>query len=282
MKKITAVLVIVILLTLIKCQVFAQISLSPEKISVIEPYHFSVTYNKTTNLVFPYPIKSVDRGSKDILAQKVKDVENILQIKAGKKGFEETNLTVITADGKLYSYILNYTDNPSTLNFRYTIIEEDQKDAFFRADQPNEAEMQSDAEKVIKADKNIRGIKDKKFGIKLQLDGLFIKDEVMYYRLRLQNHSNINYDIEQLRFFIRDQKKSKRTATQELEVQPLYIEGNTSAVAGKSEHVFVFAVPKLTIPDQKYLAIQMMEKNGGRNLKLIIYNKTVVKSKPLK
>lgn len=113
----------------------------------------------------------------------------------------------------------------------------------------------------------------------MRLDGLFIKDEVMYYRVRLQNHSNINYDIEQLRFFIRDQKKSKRTATQELEVEPLYIHGDTSVVLSQSEHVFVFAVPKFTIPDQKYLTIQLMEKNGGRNLKLIIYNKTVVKSK---
>lgn len=79
MKKISAVLVIIIFLTLIKLQVFAQISLSTENISVIKTYHLAVTYNKTTNLVFPYAIKSVDRGSKDILVQKAKDVENILQ-----------------------------------------------------------------------------------------------------------------------------------------------------------------------------------------------------------
>lgn len=282
MKKISAVLVIVIFLTLIKLQVFAQISLSTENISMIKPYHLAVTYNKTTNLVFPYAIKSVDRGSKDILVQKAKDVENILQVKAGKRSFEETNLTVITAEGKLYSYIVNYTDNPTVLNFRFPIVGEDEKDAFFSGDQPNEAEMQSDAEKVRKADKNIRGIKDKQFGIKLQLDGLFIKGGVMYYRLRLQNRSNINYDIEQLRFFIRDQKKSKRTAAQELEVLPLYIQGDTSAVPGNSEHVFVYAVPKFTIPDQKYLTIQLMEKNGGRHLELEIPNKTVVKATLIK
>lgn len=87
MKKISALLVIVIFFTLIKLQVFAQISLSTENISVIKPYHLAVTYNKTTNLVFPYAIKSVDRGSKDILVQKAKDVENILQVKAGQKRF---------------------------------------------------------------------------------------------------------------------------------------------------------------------------------------------------
>lgn len=47
------------------------------------------------------PLKSVDRGSKDVLAQKAKGVESILQVKAAKTNFDETNLTVINADGKL-------------------------------------------------------------------------------------------------------------------------------------------------------------------------------------
>lgn len=104
----------------------------------------------------------------------------------------------------------------------------------------------------------------------------------MFYRITLRNHSNINYDIEQLRFFIRDQKKSKRTAVQELEIYPLSIYGDTSVVTALSEHIFVFAVPKFTIPDNKYLTIQLMEKNGGRHLELKIHNKTVVKARLIK
>src|SRR4051812_37752723 len=69
--------------------------------TIIEPYPLNITLNKTTNLIFPYAIKSVDRGSADVLAQKAKGVENILLVKAGKENFSETNLSVITADGKL-------------------------------------------------------------------------------------------------------------------------------------------------------------------------------------
>jgi hypothetical protein len=50
-------------------------------------------------------------------------------------------------------------------------------------------------------------------------------------------------------------------------------------VVGQSEHVFVFALPKFTIPDNKFLEIQIMEKNGGRNLELKIHNKTIIKAK---
>lgn len=61
--------------------------------------HLEIAFLKTTNIVFPFAIKSVDRGSKDILAQKAGGIENILQLKAAKEDFPETNLTVVTADG---------------------------------------------------------------------------------------------------------------------------------------------------------------------------------------
>jgi conjugative transposon TraN protein len=279
MKKVSAAMATVMIILLFKVQVFAQTTSPSENISVIEPYHLAVTFNKTTNLIFQYAIKSADRGSKDVLVKKAAGVENILLVKAGKKSFDETNITVITADGKLYSYMVRYTDNPSVLNICYKNSQENQEKALFSEAQPNEAEVQGDAEKVFNAVKNIKGIKDRKFGIKMQLDAVYIHNEAMYYRIKLQNHSNINYDIEQLRFFIKDQIKSKRTATQELEVYPLYIHNDTSIVTGSSDHVFVFAVEKFTIPDKKYLIIQLMEKNGGRHLELKIYNNTIVKAK---
>lgn len=282
MKKINAVIVTGILLVLINVEVFSQNTLQTEKTSLIEPYHLAITSYKTTNLIFPYAIKSVDRGSKDILVQIAKGVENILQVKAAKSNFDETNLTVITSNGKLYSYIINYTNNPSVLNIQFANAEEDKTNAFLPVTHSNEAEIKADAENAFNADRNIKGLKNRKYGIELQLDGLYINDEVMYYRIKLQNQSNINYDIEQFRFFILDQQKSKRTASQELEVQPLYIQGDTSVVASQSEHVFVYAVPKFTIPDKRYLTIQLMEKNGGRNLKLIIHNKTIMKARLIK
>lgn len=282
MKKISAVIVTEILVLLINFQAFSQNSLPTEKTSVIEPYHLAITFYKTTNLVFPYAIKSVDRGSKDILVQKAKGVENILQIKAAKPNFDETNITVITADGKLHSYILTYTNNPSVLNLQFVNIKEEQTNAFFSATHASEVEIQAGAEIVHQATNNIKRVTDKKFGVKLQLNALYISEDVMYYRIKLQNQSNINYDIEQLRFFIHDQQKSKRTATQELEIQALYIHGDTSIVTGQSEQVFVYAVPKFTIPDKKYLLIQLMEKNGGRHLKLIIHNKTIMKARLIK
>lgn len=280
MKKISAGVATGILLLLLNVQVYAQNN-AELNVTVIKPYVLPITFYKTTNLVFPYAIKSVDKGSKDILVQKAKGVENILQVKAGRLHFDQTNLTVITADGKLYSYILNYTDTPSVLNIRFDNTTAANPEAFFSNIIINEAQVKTNADTVAAAQETIHGIKDKSYGMKMKLSGLYIKDDVLFLRLTLQNHTNINYDIDQLRFYIRDQKKAKRTATQELEINPLYLKGDTSVIIGQTEKVFVYALPKFTIPDKKYLAIELMEKAGGRHLRIQVHNKTIVRAKLL-
>lgn len=280
MKKLSMIMVIGALFGLAITKSYAQKIIDPA-VKIIKPYHLGITYFKTSNLVFPFAIVSVDRGSKDVLVQKVKGFENILQVKAGKEDFEETNLTVITADGQLYSYILYYIDKPSSLNIQFISQKSENPHALFSAGFTNEAEMQADAARIIGKKRTIRGIKAKKYGMRLCLNGLFIRQNIMYYQIKLVNRSNINYDIDQLRFFISDQKKSKRTATQELEIEPLYVHQDTLTILGQNENDLVFALPKFTIPDKKHLIIQIMEKKGGRHLELKVKNRAIVGSKSL-
>lgn len=277
MKKISAIMITGVFIFLISIKAISQ-SFTATKSIVIEPYPLTITFYKTTNLIFPYAIKSVDRGSADILTQKAKSMENILQLKAGKQNFKETNLTVITADGKFYSYIVNYSDSTSVLNIQFSKDSSKEEAKTFFSSGMNEVNLETNAAKLAGEKRTMHGVKDKKYGMKLQLLGLYIEEDVIYYQMELQNRSNINYDIDQFRFFICDQKKFKRTASQEMEMKPLYVHGDTTTVGGQSEHVFVFALPKFTIPDNKFLDVQLMEKNGGRNLELKIHNKTIIKA----
>jgi uncharacterized protein DUF4138 len=43
----------------------------------------------------------------------------------------------------------------------------------------------------------------------------------------------------------------------------------------------VFAINKFTIPDRKYLSIEINEKNGGRNLSLKLKNRIIMEAIPL-
>lgn len=245
--------------------------------SVIQPQRLAVTFSKTTNLIFPYPIKSVDKGSRDLLAQVAGGVENILQVKAAKQGFAETNLTVVTGDGRLYSFLVDYADNPALLNIRLDDnIHSLQPDALFELNSDNEARVHDLAEQILLKKPLLKGPKDEASDIRMALSGIYIREDRLYLQLALENNSQINYDISQLRFYIRDKSQAKRTAVQEQELQPLQYAGNTEVIRGNSAQSIVAVLPKFTIPDKKLLYIGLMEKNGGRQLRLEIKNKVLM------
>ncbi|SHH93281.1 Bacteroides conjugative transposon TraN protein [Flavobacterium sp. CF108] len=248
------------------------IAVSAQDNQSIKANNVQLSYAKTTSIVFPYAVKSVDRGSQDILVQKAKGVENILLLKAGKQNFTQTNLTVVTSDGKLYSFVLNFDELCPTLNLTLELGPNLDRDVLFSAEHKNQREIQQYSQLALSKKKKVSGLGASKFSLKLRVNGIFIHQDVMYFRVLIGNNSRINYDVDQLRFFIRDQKKSKRTASQELEILPLSATSNISKISDNSELTLVFAIPKFTIPEKKLFTLQLIEKNGGRHLELNIKN----------
>ncbi|HRE67710.1 MAG TPA: conjugative transposon protein TraN [Cyclobacteriaceae bacterium] len=250
--------------------------------STFESHSLEITYNKTSSVIFPSIIKSVDKGSRDVLAQKAKGVENVLQLKAARENFPETNLTVITADGTLHQFTVNYARNPKSLSIdlmpEVTTVQEGKSPLIFQSDM-TESDMEQYAKTIIKTKKPLKSLKEKQYKITLSLNGIYIRDNVIFYHFRVRNQSNINYDVDFLRFFIRDQVKVKRTASQEVDIRPVFVYGDDKLVKGRSTNDIVYALGKFTIPDAKRLVIEMFEKNGGRSISLSIKNKTIVNAR---
>ena len=237
-------------------------------VSVFAQTSLCISTDKTTSLIFPFAIKHVDRGTQTVLAQQVKDAPSILLVKAGVKGFSETNLSVVTEDGSLYSFRVCYDDKPTTWVYH---LPAQRKESI-----ANTAAAIADNPKFIKR------VKDKRWAVKAQVEGIYIKDDVMYYQVLLANESAINYDIELLRFYIADKKEGKRTGVQENELKPLHISGNTASIVANSSSIIVVALEKFTIPDAKFLGVQLLEKNGGRHLNLKLSNRWLMKARPVK
>ncbi len=266
-------LIFILSINVAKAQPFKTFSAS----SFVESYCLEVTDNKTTNLIFPSAIKSVDRGSKDILVQKASGVENILKIKADVKNFRETNLSVITSDGKLYAFTVSYNEQPA-----YQSVNLEKASPVIYSDPAiNKTALAEYSTGVADRPSNIRRVTDSHAKVSLALNALYNTDDVIFCRLHLRNRSALNYDVEQFRFYIRDIQKTKRTATQENEIKPLYISGDTVTVKGHTVNTWIVAIQKLTIPDGKYLAIEVMEKNGGRNLFIKVMNRHIMKTQTI-
>ncbi|MFX1705746.1 conjugative transposon protein TraN [Chitinophaga sp. CC14] len=249
----------------------------------IEPMRLYVAYSKTSNIIFPFAISSVDRGSRDLMVQKAKGVKNILQVKAGKENFPETNLSIVTEDGKFYSFLVGYDSTPSVLNLQFPKYSQDasEETASLSKDTLNAADVERTADLVKISKRKHHGPHDRKFEIEAQLTAIYIKNDLFYFQVFLENRSSINYYTDQLKFSIRDRKIARRTAHQEVDVIPRYIAGNANLIKAKDNGVLVFVVPKFTIPDKKQLFLFLSEKDGGRNLKLKIKNHHLINAVPI-
>ncbi len=232
--------------------------------SLAQSPSLSITTDKTTSLIFPFPIIHVDRGTKDVLVEQVKEAGNILLVKAAFANFSETNLSVITSDGSVYSFPVGYEKNP--LTWVYALPPQ------------NSVTPERYADGILDNPQTMHGIRYRKWDMLAKVSGIYIHENTIYYQLQLINQSAIDYDIDLLRFYIRDKRKAKRTAIQENEMKPLYIAGNTKLVKANTTSTLVVALEKFTIPDAKFLSIEVMEKNGGRHLLLKIHNNKIIRA----
>lgn len=273
--------------------------------NIICSYYVDLAYNKTVSIIFPAAVRSVDLGSRSIMADKAADVENVLKVKAAQIGFNETNFSVMTADGTFYSFVVNYNETPAVLALNLTAS------STSRPLRTSESIALADGSKPINGtdtqDGNIQfaGVKATQSDIvynsdrilhhrgwgrrgaeasklKAQLRGLYVNDNVLYYRLVISNQSNLNYDIDYVRYFVVDSKTAKLTARQEIELHPIYVHNEAiRTVRGHQRIERVYAFQRFTIPNSKQLLIQIGEENGGRNLSFIVENKEIMRAKPL-
>lgn len=262
---------------------FALFAVKANSQSTTDSQNVEVTFNKTSSIVFPAVITSVDRGSRDVLAQKAKGVNNVLQLKAGRTNFKETNLTVITADGKLHHFFVRYADQPSTFTIQAFQTDnggdpDEVLPLLFQSEMTTE-EMDNVSEAILDAPRKIRITSTAKYDMHLALQGIYIHGNIMFYHLKVSNKSNIPFHTDMLRFFVKDKQKVKRTASQELTETPVYHFGNAEVIGPNTTEDLIYAIPKFTIPNAKVLTIELMEKRGGRHLLLSIKNKTIVNAR---
>lgn len=222
---------------------------------------------RNVSLIFPFPVRYVDRGTKDVLVQQPKEPDNILLVKASTPQMAKTNLSVIVADGSVYAFTVDYAEHLARWIYEVPVI--------------RQATIATYANSILDNQRTMHGPKDVKWEIEANVKGIYIKNEVIYYQLQLHNYSPLDYDVDLLKIFIKDKRKGKRTASQENELVPLYISGNTRQIKARSSSVVVLALDKFTIPDAKLLLVQLMEKNGGRHLQVKVKNKHILRAIPL-
>ena len=269
-------------------QSYAQDSTrTPLALGKIEPYRLEVTYDKTSHLIFPTAIRYVDLGSEYLIAGKAEDAENVLRVKASVRDFEpETNFSVITNDGRFYSFNVHYSSYPEAMSYDLLTMQKavdkaNGNDVLFEELGNNSPSLAGLLlETIYKKDKRIvKHIGAKSFGIQFILKGIYIHNGKYYFHTELRNRTNVPFEIDFINFKVVDKKVAKRTVVQERPLTPLRTYKPLDGIAGKSTEQNVFLLDQFTIADDKVLLIEIFEKNGGRHQTLQVENSDLIKAR---
>jgi len=221
--------------------------------TVIEPYPLQISTDKTTNIIFPATILSVDRGNGSIIVQKARNAENILLIKADTQHFAPTNISVVVLGGKFYSFTATYSKDPDTLNISF---EDDQK--YKRRNFLHKSSQSGE--------------------LKIVLRSIYLNNHIMSFQFDLKNFSTIEFEPATIKFFVRDAKRSKRTAIQELNLIPLHAI-YCPVVKQNQMQRFTARFKQFNIPKHKRLVCEVSDENAERVLTLRIKPKTILKAR---
>ena len=264
----------------------------------LTPRTIEVGFTKTVHILFPAPVTYIDIGSMAIIAGKADGAENVVQVKAAVRDFaEETNLTVITEDGGFYTFDARYAENPSTSTIEITAAESPATQPA-SASEPARADegrvllrevgrerpatvkrVLSDIYRQNRAD--VKGIHTRKYGVEVEVRGIYVHNDVIYLHVQIANNTNISFEVDYRRFVVADRKAAKRTAQQQRIIEPLRVCNDPSIVRGHQRQRIVFALPKLTLEEDKILLLEIAEKDGARHQYLEISSKELLGAKAL-
>ena len=277
---------------------------APETPVEIRPLRIEAGFTKTVHILFPSPVTYIDIGSMDIIAGKADGAENVVRVKAAVRNFiAETNLTVITEDGGFFTFDVHYAENPAVSTVNLTVQEPQtkgvKKPAAVGYPQPTAPasesrvllrevgrekpatikRMLSDIYRQNRTD--VKGIRTKKYGIEVEVLGIYVFNDVIYIHSCISNDTNISFEVDARHFIVADRKLTKRTAQQQSTLEILRVCNDPAVVRGHQRQRTVFALPKLTISDDKVLLLEIIEKNGARHQTVEIPAKELLEAKLL-
>lgn len=235
-----------------------------------EPKVIAVNDHKKVALFFPSPIRQATTGSENYKFSYNDVTLQYFGILQGRKA-PQSNLLVITQDGKVYSYLVEYKEKLS-------------QTSYFIADSSaigNERGTDSKAKNlvldsvyykragayVLQKSPTLEKTKRENGIAFTVLEILYLKKE-MFVAFEIENKSNVTFEVESVNTIIEHGKRRSGKSYQELSLKDVFHYHTPKVVLPQTKQRFVIAYRKIGIGGKARLRFYLREKNGYRNLKL--------------
>lgn len=233
--------------------------------------------HKNVALFFPEPIRQGIVGAPNFVFTYNREKEQHFGLVQAMPG-EDSNLLVLTKDGRVYSYILKYRKQLSSLNHFVASSQSIGTERPITIEQkPDDNELDSIAKRreyferfcnyLLKA-KHERLATKRKGGIKFQLQKMAYHGNETYLVMEISNNSEIDFEVDYLKVYSVAGNKKKKASHQKLEMAPMFQYKMSNKIRRGSTKRLVYVLPKYVLGDNEKLMLELKERNGSRKVTL--------------
>jgi hypothetical protein len=240
-----------------------------------------VSEHSTVHLICPEAVSYVQVGSlTKLLAEAISNYPYIVRIKAIEAFTDTTSLTLMCKN-KLYAFKVSY-NRQCPLQLKLYNYQGDEIKEQIGTSLPLHQmlvfmhQLQQDDHRRI----SIQRVKSQK--IEWVLNTIHVRQNLLFIKLSLKNHSNQIYKAHAPDFLMRDKKPKKAANVQEYQLEPVRLSNTELLVQPKKEASIVAVFNSFFIPRHKQVEITLREATAGytgRDLILSFGNKAIVKAK---
>lgn len=263
--------------------------------SVKGTYPLFVSNINTVHIIFPSKVMEIDAGNSKVLIQITESFNNVVRVKSLVEDMNPTNLTVMTENGGFYSFALNYKAYPDVLNIKIdnNAVMDQQFSTDYNIDQVvknnlilskpvlNYTDLKAYATTAANQKVYLKNIGVQNLGIQATLSAVSTAKGLMFYTINIENKSDLDFTADFVKMYIKDADNARKQAIQEEELNITETFPAVMTVVSDSDLNVVIVTPFRTISEDKVIAIEIYEKNGGRHLRFPIVPTTLSKTKAL-
>ncbi|MBO0356009.1 DUF4138 domain-containing protein [Muricauda ruestringensis] len=238
---------------------------------------------KNVALFFPNPLRQGITGASHFVFTYNREKEQYFGLLQAKPGIE-SNLLAVTSDGKVYSYILKYSDKLPKLNYfiggdesigNESPVMEIPKTKNTDSNKDRTAYYQRASEYLLRSSSETIAIKCKK-GIRLRLQKMAYDTSEVYLVVEVKNRSGIDFEIDYLNVYRTNGNNKRKASYQRLQQKVVYRHKMPYSIINGQSQRFVYVLPKFVLGDNEKLMLELKELNGSRKVFLWVNCQTIV------
>lgn len=247
--------------------------------NAIKKYDIELSKLRTSHIVVEENVADVSVGTDAIIAEQIEDMNNIVRARAVSdfEYFDETSMTIVTMNGNIYPFNVRHHDNPSKVNI--TLASQTAKAKFSKASL-NDSELDELGEKIIQKGTRFNNIGTINEKIVFCLKSICIQDDILMFYLYVENRSQVAYEIDFIRSYIKNKKKNKKQTSQDDEIIPIhtYVSDDKGVIDANGNYSAILFFKRFTVPHNHLFFFELFEKNGGRHLRFTCANNQILKA----